>query len=196
MDRHYEHVRRPAFDADLDEKQWVILLSDPATDEIRGFSTQVVLHTEAEGRPIRALFSGDTIVDRAHWGDPTLAHVWGRLALSLIDAAAEEEFYWFLISKGYKTYRFLPLFFREFYPRHDAATPDGASAFSTPWRGASSGRATTPPRAWSAPGRARTGCGPTWPRSLRSGCATPTFPSSSAATPATPAATNSAASRL
>ena len=126
MDRHYEHVRRPAFDADLDEKQWVILLSDPATDEIRGFSTQVVLHTEAEGRPIRALFSGDTIVDRAHWGDPTLAHVWGRLALSLIDAAPKAEFYWFLISKGYKTYRFLPLFFREFYPRHDAATPDGA----------------------------------------------------------------------
>ncbi len=70
MDRHYENVRRPAFDADLDEKQWVILLSDPATDEICGFSTQVVLRTEAEGRPIRALFSGDTIVDRARWGDP------------------------------------------------------------------------------------------------------------------------------
>ena len=126
MDRHYENVRRRAFDADLDEKQWVILLSDPATEEICGFSTQVVLEAEAEGRPVRALFSGDTIIDRARWGDPALAHVWGRLALSLIDAAPDAELYWFLISKGYKTYRFLPLFFRHFYPRFDHPTPPSA----------------------------------------------------------------------
>ena len=43
--------------------------------------------------------------------------------LALLDARPRAEFYWFLISKGYKTYRFLPLFFREFYPRHDAPTP-------------------------------------------------------------------------
>lgn len=125
MDRHYENVRRRAFDADLDEKQWVILLLDPATDEVCGFSTQGVLHAAAAGRPVKALFSGDTIVDRARWGDPALAHVWGRLALSLIDAAPDAELYWFLISKGYKTYRFLPLFFHEFYPRRDAITPTG-----------------------------------------------------------------------
>jgi hypothetical protein len=34
-----------------------------------------------------------------------------------------EELYWCLVSKGYRTYRFLPLFFNEFYPRHDADTP-------------------------------------------------------------------------
>jgi hypothetical protein len=126
MDRHYENMRRPAFDADLEEKKWVILLLDPATAEVCGFSTQVVLHAETEGRPIQALFSGDTIVDRDRWGDPALAHVWGRLALSLIDASQGAELYWFLISKGYKTYRFLPLFFREFYPRHDVPTPEWA----------------------------------------------------------------------
>jgi hypothetical protein len=124
MDRHYENVRRRAFDVDLNEKRWVILLSDPATGAVCGFSTQVVLYAEVEGRRVRALFSGDTIVDRDHWGDSALSHVWGRLALELIDAASDEELYWFLISKGYKTYRFLPLFFREFFPRHDAPTPD------------------------------------------------------------------------
>ena len=75
------------------------------------------------GRPVQVLFSGDTIVDRQSWGDSALAHVWGRLALSLIDRHAGAELYWFLISKGYKTYRFLPLFFHEFYPRHDRPTP-------------------------------------------------------------------------
>ena len=34
--------------------------------------------------------------------------------------------YWFLIVKGYKTYRFLPLFFHEFYPRCDTVTPSWA----------------------------------------------------------------------
>src|SRR5262245_6836672 len=123
MDRHYENVTRAAFAADLAEKQWVILLLDPQTEEVCGFSTQVLLDGTVAGRPIKALFSGDTIVDRDRWGDPSLAHVWGRLALSLIDSLADAELYWFLISKGYKTYRFLPLFFHEFYPHFDAPTP-------------------------------------------------------------------------
>lgn len=126
LDHYYENVRRSAFLADLAEKQWVILLLDPRTEEVCGFSTQMVVDTEAEGRPVRALFSGDTIVARERWGDSTLAHVWGHLALSLIDSMPDAELYWFLISKGYKTYRFLPLFFHEFYPRHDVPTPGWA----------------------------------------------------------------------
>ena len=123
MERHYENVSRPRFDADLDEKDWVILLCDRDTGEIGGFSTQMLLDAEADGLPIRALFSGDTIVERERWGDSALAHIWGRLALSLIDRQADGKLYWFLISKGYKTYRFLPLFFHEFYPRYDMPTP-------------------------------------------------------------------------
>jgi hypothetical protein len=123
MDRHYENVSRAALDADLAEKTWVILLLDPGTEALCGFSTQVLIDTTVDGRPVQALFSGDTIVDRDRWGDGALAHVWGRMALSLIDARPGVELYWFLISKGYKTYRFLPVFFRDFYPRHDTPTP-------------------------------------------------------------------------
>jgi hypothetical protein len=124
MDRHYFNVERARFEADLAEKRWVIEVCDPATGQLCGFSTQTILDVEAEGRPIKALFSGDTIIGREHWGDQALAHAWGRLALALIDAHTDAEFYWFLISKGYKTYRFLPVFFREFYPRCDVPTPD------------------------------------------------------------------------
>jgi hypothetical protein len=128
MDRHYVNVQRPIFEADLDEKQWMIQVCESVGGALCGFSTQRLVAVEAEGRPIKALFSGDTIIDREYWGDPALVHIWGRLALSLMDAHADAELYWFLISKGYKTYRFLPVFFHEFYPRYDRPTPTWAQS--------------------------------------------------------------------
>lgn len=127
MDRHYSGVRRAAFDTDLDEKQWVIQVFDPVAGKLCGFSTQMLIDAfiaePDRERPIKALFSGDTIVDRAYWGDAALSHIWGRLALSLIDAWPNCELYWFLISQGYRTYRFLPVFFHEFFPCFDKPTP-------------------------------------------------------------------------
>lgn len=128
MDRYYQNVAQERFAADLAEKQWVILLSDPQTGELCGFSTQMLLPLTVSGQKIAVLFSGDTIIAPEHWGDVALSHVWGQLALSLINAHPSVPLYWLLISKGYKTYRFLPLFFHEFYPRHDAATPPWAAA--------------------------------------------------------------------
>jgi hypothetical protein len=39
------------------------------------------------------------------------------------DRFPKENFYWFLISKGYKTYKMLPTFFNDFYPNYFSATP-------------------------------------------------------------------------
>jgi hypothetical protein len=50
------------------------------------------------------------------------------LALELINRFPRGSLYWFLISKGYKTYRYLPLFFREYYPRHATPTPPWAKS--------------------------------------------------------------------
>jgi hypothetical protein len=124
MAGHYDNAGRDRFDAHLAEKPWVILIRENATGLLRGFSTQTLVEATVSGRPVKALFSGDTIMHRDCWGDPALSHVWGRFALSLIDAQPGVELYWFLISQGYRTYRFLPVFFREFYPRHDSPTPD------------------------------------------------------------------------
>ena len=128
MDRYYQNLTQERFLADLAEKQWVILLSDPHTNELCGFSTQMLLPLSVESQKVSVLFSGDTIVAPEHWGDVALSHVWGKLALSLIDRSGATPLYWVLISKGYKTYRFLPLFFHEFYPRRDLSTPDWARA--------------------------------------------------------------------
>ena len=117
MTRHYENLARHAFEADLRDKTWVIRLVDPSDGALCGFSTQSLMSCQVDGRSIRALFSGDTIVRREDWGRHPLAGVWGQLALWLIDRHADDELYWFLISKGYKTYRFLPVFFYEYFPR-------------------------------------------------------------------------------
>jgi hypothetical protein len=126
LERSYDNVAWSGFLADLAEKHWVILLFDRRTSELRGFSTQMLMRAVVGGTVVRALFSGDTVISREHWGDIALARIWGRLALSLIDRPDPEPLYWFLICKGYKTYRFLPLFFHEFYPRYDTPTPDWA----------------------------------------------------------------------
>lgn len=123
MDAYYVNVRRPQFERDLDEKRWVIWIEEEATHQLRGFSTQMLLHVTVHGRAVAALFSGDTIVARDCWHEQALTHVWGRLALALIDRYPPGSLYWFLISKGYKTYRFLPVFFREFYPRPETDPP-------------------------------------------------------------------------
>lgn len=123
MVRHYAGVGRAPFERDLAEKTWVIRLLDPATGDVCGFSTQMVLEAQLAGRPVRALFSGDTIVDRRCWGSTALPIAWGRLAVSLVEREPQVDWYWMLICKGFRTYRFLPVFFREFFPRHDAPWP-------------------------------------------------------------------------
>jgi hypothetical protein len=69
------------------------------------------------------VYSGDTVVARAHWTSLALprhfaAHVFGTL-LPTHDGPA----YWLLLSGGFRTYRYLPLFFREFVPREGGQDP-------------------------------------------------------------------------
>jgi hypothetical protein len=121
--RHYEHVDRSRFAADLAEKDCVVLLRDAATGEVCGFSTQKVLSTVVGGRRLRAVFSGDTIIDPAFWGDQELIRGWCRFAGTLRATDPGTPLYWFLISKGYRTYLYLPLFFARYYPSPKEATP-------------------------------------------------------------------------
>ena len=58
----YDGSDRARFEADLREKQWVILLRDATSSVTAGFSTQMLVDIEVEGTPVRALFSGDTVI--------------------------------------------------------------------------------------------------------------------------------------
>jgi hypothetical protein len=115
FDRHFQGVTRQAFEADLMEKRWVILLrwSDGA---LAGFSTLVDFEVTVSGEPIRALFSGDTIVDPSAWGRPELARTWGSVVFPWAESEPSRRAFWFLICSGFRTYRFLPVFFSRFIP--------------------------------------------------------------------------------
>jgi hypothetical protein len=112
--RYYANVLEAQFRADLAEKDWVILLRDAG--EVVGFSTQKLIELEGPDGPLRYLFSGDTVVAHSHRRQPGLAGAFGHLMLHLIDRYGEGNLYWFLISKGFRTYRFLPVFFCSCYP--------------------------------------------------------------------------------
>lgn len=116
---HYDAADPERFRADLAEKDYVILLRDAESGLTRGFSTQKVLRRESGGRPVRALFSGDTIIDPSYWGEQELVKAWSRFAGRLL-ASDESPLWWLLISKGHRTYLYLPLFFGDYIPRHDA----------------------------------------------------------------------------
>lgn len=125
MGEHFRGVALDVFDADLAEKNWVILLED-RDGRLRGFSTLLVQPTEATGERCVLVYSGDTIVDRAAWGTRVLPRIWIESALRLCARHPDLDAYWLLLTSGFRTYRFLPVFYQWFYPRFDEPTPADA----------------------------------------------------------------------
>lgn len=116
-------AERELFLRDLSRKNWVILLED-SEGGLQGFTTLSLYETTACGRPLSVVYSGDTLVRPAHWGTMELPRSWIKTVLAL-SAGMTQPLYWLLLTSGFRTYRFLPVFFREFHPRYDQATPPG-----------------------------------------------------------------------
>lgn len=116
LDAHFLRVTRESFDHDLSEKRWSILVEDAGNGALVGFSTLMLLEGEVEGQRFRAVYSGDTIVDRAHWGDTELGRVWIGFLVDVARQQPDVPTFWFLTSMGHRTYRVLPLFFNRYHP--------------------------------------------------------------------------------
>jgi hypothetical protein len=121
---YFDGVTRAMFARDLAEKEWAVLLADEGTGRLRGFSTLMRMAVDVDGERVDAVYSGDTIVDRGCWGETLLPRLWSQHAFRIAASIRGARVFWFLICSGYKTYRFLPVFFREFYPTHERPTPD------------------------------------------------------------------------
>ena len=119
---NYADTSDEIFRRDLERKTHVLLLTH-ADESLRGFTTLELYSSDAAGRPVRVLFSGDTVVDPAYWGSPALALEWIRFA-GTIARQHETPLYWLLIVKGHRTYRFLPAFAKHYIPHH--RFPDSA----------------------------------------------------------------------
>ncbi len=118
LSRHFAGVDRARFQKDLDEKNQVVLLED-GQHRLQGFSTLLFYETEHEGEPLSVVYSGDTIVDRGAWGSSALFRTWIRAVQELHGEQGRGRLLWLLIVSGFRTYRMLPVFFREFFPRYD-----------------------------------------------------------------------------
>jgi hypothetical protein len=114
---HYDACDPARFRADLAAKDYVILLEDAAG--LRGFSTAAHYRFPAAGGPVAVLFSGDTVIDRSVWGQQALSRSFARLAGALHAREKSTPLYWLLISKGHRTYRYLNVFARRFFPHPD-----------------------------------------------------------------------------
>ena len=121
LTEHFEGVTLAQFQHDLAEKNWVVLLEK--TGCLVGFSTLLVYETSVDGETYSVIYSGDTIVASEAWNAPTLARTWIRSVAQLRRVYPCGRYLWLLITSGFRTYRFLPLFWREFFPRFDSQTP-------------------------------------------------------------------------
>jgi hypothetical protein len=122
LQSHFDGVDEAAFHEDLDSKQGAILLKG-AGGELLGFSTWVFYDALIERETLRVAYFGDTIVAKAAWGSPALPAAVIRLLMDEAARAAPKRLFSLLICSGFRTYRFMPFFCREFVPR---AQPDPA----------------------------------------------------------------------
>ncbi len=132
LDRYYAFVSWEIFLKDLSEKSEVILLKSEHDQKIQGFSTLKFFETEVEGRLVKAVFSGDTIVEQEFWGQTALQKAFVSRLFQEKLKSPHRPLYWYLISKGYKTYLLMANNFQRYYPSSDGsqALQAHADAFS------------------------------------------------------------------
>ncbi len=123
----FDGVSQVVFDADLADKNWVLLLEDDA-GRLCGFSCMDIYDVEVDGREVSVVYSGDTVVSADTWSDSALSYYWMGAIDYLRRLYRKDALYWFLIVSGFRTYRFLPVYSQRFYPRYDETTPPEVQA--------------------------------------------------------------------
>ena len=121
LSAHFEGVTWDQFIGDLEEKNRVVLLRRDAA--LVGFSTLAVYESEFEGELVSVVYSGDTIVAPEAWGTTALARGWITAVNQLRSQYPRGKYYWLLLTSGFRTYRFLPVFWKEFHPCHAQQIP-------------------------------------------------------------------------
>lgn len=112
LTRHFAGVDEVGFHADLLDKDWVVLVEDTG---LVGFSTFRLDRECVADRELTVVYSGDTIVEPDAWGSTALPRTWIRSVRWLHDRHGAGSLWWLLLTSGFRTYRFLPVFCRTFH---------------------------------------------------------------------------------
>lgn len=113
--RYYNNVSQKQFNSDLSNKDAVFILLDKKENKIRGFSTIVDLNVNGH----LGVFSGDTIIEKEFWGQGTLGVAFLKYLFLKKLRNPFRPLYWFLISKGFKTYLLMANNFSNHFPRFE-----------------------------------------------------------------------------
>ncbi|MBF0523265.1 MAG: hypothetical protein HQL24_09455 [Candidatus Omnitrophica bacterium] len=122
MDQTYSGVTLDRMKQDLSNKQYLLSLLDDA-GELRGFTTIQIFDSHFRGKTVKIIYSGDTVIGQEFRGELELMRAWWQFVDMIQRKHQDKDLYWMLISKGWRTYKFLPLFFKEFYPNKSCETP-------------------------------------------------------------------------
>jgi hypothetical protein len=99
---------------DLNNKNVIILMT--FENKIVGFTTLEFYERQWRNKNIRVVFSGDTIIKKEHWGQQSLTFACIKRMGEFKQEKPEDPVYWFLIVKGHRTFKYLPVFIKFFYP--------------------------------------------------------------------------------
>ncbi|RYZ57900.1 MAG: hypothetical protein EOP07_08545 [Proteobacteria bacterium] len=127
-ENYYEQTSFDIFAADLKQKTEVIVLFDRDMGRLQGFSTLVSFMLKQNGKDIPCVFSGDTIIHERFWGQRSLGVAFLIYMFKKKMRHPTVPLYWYLISKGYKTYLLMANNFKEHYPRFERSTPEPMAA--------------------------------------------------------------------
>jgi hypothetical protein len=119
---YFDGSSEAIFREDLAKKDEVILLF--SDQKLAGFTALHRFLSTHEGRVVHVVYSGDTIVDRPHWGQQQLARAWIARIGQIKAEAPDTPLFWLLLVKGHRTYKYLSVFGRSFYPHWSDARPD------------------------------------------------------------------------
>ena len=119
--KNFHGIERDGFEADLNKKNRVILIQE--NGELQGFSTFLYYTTRYRDETLGIVYSGDTIVEADARATLELPRTWIKAVRQTGTDYRTDRQFWLLIVSGFRTYRFLPVFWKAFYPRFDSPTP-------------------------------------------------------------------------
>lgn len=122
MDATYFGTSLSKIKRDLSNKQYVLLLYDDQK-VLKGFTTIQLFDSAFMGKKVKIIYSGDTVIDENARGEIELMRAWWQFSYKVQQEYKNMGVYWMLISKGWRTYKFFPLFLKEFYPTRQKETP-------------------------------------------------------------------------
>jgi hypothetical protein len=116
-------VTRQDFIRDFEEKEAVMILrKEHADGEIVGWSTLMLFTLSLPDEEVKGVFSGDTVVLPEYRSGTGLGVELLRYFLRAYEQFPTHKVYYILTTKGWRTYKIMPFFFKQFVPRYDQPT--------------------------------------------------------------------------